>query len=72
MPNNAQMTADRNLFSDKELHYIKDFMSWELLAMKKCADAASRCEDQEIQQLIQEAGKKHIQHFETLLAQLPS
>jgi hypothetical protein len=64
------MTADRNLLSDKELHYVKDFLSWELLAMKKCNEAANQCQDQQIKQLIREAGKTHIRRFETLLSHL--
>lgn len=64
------MTADRNLISDKELHYIKDYLSWELLAMKKCNDAANQCQDPQIQGLIREAGQKHKQHYEAILNQL--
>jgi len=64
------MTGDRNLLSTKELNYIKDFLSWELLAMKKCHDTASRCEDQEIATLIKQTGQRHLQHFEDLLVHL--
>lgn len=67
---NANMTADRNLLSDKELHYIKDYLSWELLAMKKCSDAANACTDPQIKQLIQQTGLKHQQHYETILSHL--
>lgn len=66
----ANMTADRNLLSDKELHYVKDYLSWELLAMKKCNETANLCTDPQIQQLIRETGKKHQQHYETILAHL--
>lgn len=68
--NQQQMTADRSLLSDKELHYLKDFMSWELLAMKKCADLANRCQDPEIQSLMRETGKKHLSHYQQLLGHL--
>jgi hypothetical protein len=68
---NAQnMTADRNLLSEKELLYVKDFLSWELLAMKKCNEAASMCADAQVQQLLRENGKKHRQHYEMLLSHL--
>jgi len=66
----ANMTADRNLLSDKELHYIKDYLSWELLAMKKCNEAANLCTDVQLQQLIRDTGKKHQQHYETILTHL--
>jgi hypothetical protein len=68
--NQAETTDDRSMLTDKELHYLKDFMSWELLAMKKCGDAVNRCEDIAIQQLFRDAGKKHTANFNTLLVQL--
>jgi hypothetical protein len=70
MQNSANMTADRSLLSDKELHYIKDFLSWELLAMKKCNEAANHCTDAGLKQLIRDTGKKHRQHYETILTHL--
>lgn len=67
---NTNMTADRNLLAEKELLYVKDFLSWELLAMKKCNEAAASTQDQQIKQLINETGKKHQQHYEALLNHL--
>jgi hypothetical protein len=69
-PQSTQTTSNRNLMSDKELHYIKDFLSWELLAMKKCNDAASRCTDTTLQNVLKEVGKNHQQHYEQLLTHL--
>lgn len=68
--NNMNMTSDRNLISAKELQYVKDFLSWELLAMKKCNEAASRCTDQQIQALIKQTGKQHEQQYEQILSHL--
>jgi len=65
-----QTTSNRNVLTDKELHYVKDFLSWELLAMKKCSEAASHCTDRQIQNAIYEAGRKHQQHYDTLLSHL--
>jgi hypothetical protein len=67
---NSNMTPDRNLLSDKELHYLKDYMSWELLAMKKCQHAMMSCKDPDIHNQIKEIGKTHIQHYNTLLSYL--
>ncbi|MEX2415786.1 MAG: hypothetical protein WD424_06555 [Paenibacillaceae bacterium] len=67
---NSNMTSDRNQLSDKELHYIKDYMSWELLAMKKCQHAAESCQNPEIQTQIRAIGKTHTQHYGTLLSHL--
>ncbi|TDF96554.1 hypothetical protein [Paenibacillus piri] len=60
-------TADRNMLSDKELHYLKDFMSWELLAMKKCRETADACQDAEIKQLLEQTGQQHLQQYQTIL-----
>jgi hypothetical protein len=65
-----EKTSDRSLFTDKELSYIKDYLSWELLAMKKCSDAANACTDPEIQNLIRQVGRKHEQHYEMVLSHL--
>lgn len=64
------MTADRSLLGEKELLYIHDFLSWELLAMKKCSEAAGMIQDQQLQQSVRQIGQKHQQHFETILNHL--
>lgn len=70
MDQQKDMTSDRSLLTDKELHYLKDYLSWELLAMKKCGHAANHCTDAAIAGVINDIGKKHRQHYETLLAHL--
>lgn len=70
MQQNNNMTADRNQLTDKELHYVKDFLSFELLAMKKINHAASSCVDINIQNKLKEIGMRHKQHYEDLLTQL--
>jgi hypothetical protein len=67
---NNNTTTDRNQLTDKELHYLKDFLSWELLAMKKYNHAATACIDINIQNKLKEVGLKHKQHYESLLSQL--
>jgi len=70
--NNQQqnMTADRSLLSEKEFSYIKDFLSWELLAMKKCKETADQCQDQQIKQLIEQTGRQHLDQYNQLLKHL--
>ncbi|WP_135547457.1 hypothetical protein [Paenibacillus cymbidii] len=63
-------TSNRNMLTAKELDYIKDYLSWELLAMKKCNDAANACTDMQIQSKLKQTGEKHKQHYETLLSHL--
>ncbi|MEF3303930.1 hypothetical protein [Paenibacillus sp. GYB003] len=67
---NQNMTSNRNTVSDKELHYLKDFLSWELLAVKKCKDAADACTDPAIRQLIEQTGQMHVARYESILAEL--
>jgi len=63
-------TPNRNLISDKELLYLKDFLSWELLAIKKYSAAAGVCQDPNLRTLLDAAGKRHQQHYNTLLSHL--
>ncbi|TCZ79464.1 hypothetical protein E0485_06285 [Paenibacillus albiflavus] len=65
---NTTTTPNRNQLTDKELSYAKDFLSWELLAIKKCNDAAIRCQDTEIAKLIRDTGHKHQQQYQTILS----
>lgn len=62
------MTVDQ--LSSKDLLYVKDQLSWELLAMKKCHHFAQECQDTEISQELERIGKIHQQHYETLLNHL--
>lgn len=68
--NNANMTSNRNLLADKELDYLSDFMSWELLAAKKCHHAAMQCNDPQIREFINQVGHRHLQHYENLLSHI--
>jgi hypothetical protein len=72
MSNNTTQTQDRSLIADKELHYLKDYLSWELLAMKKCSDTANQVQDPQMADLIRQIGQKHQDHYNTLLSQLKS
>lgn len=67
---NNSMTSDRNNKTEKELLYLKDFLSWELLAMKKCHHSVQSCTDPDIQNVIKQIGRKHQLHYDTLLNHL--
>jgi len=69
MPN-QMTTTNRQLLAEKELSYLKDYLSWELLAMKKCNEAASHCQDEQIRNLLIQTGRKHQQHYEQILTHL--
>lgn len=71
-PSDTVQTQDRSLIADKELHYLKDYLSWELLAMKKCSDTANQVQDPQIAGLIRQIGRKHQEHYNTILNHLQS
>jgi hypothetical protein len=58
--------------STKDLNYLCDEMSWELLAMKKCHHYAQECQDAQVKSLIDQVGQMHQRHYEMLLSQLQS
>jgi len=53
--------------STKELNYIKDFLSWELLAVKKCYSYASQESNTEDQRIFLDAMKVHKENYMDLL-----
>jgi rubrerythrin len=54
----------------KDILYIKDAMSWELLAFKKFHHLAQHVTDPEIKQALENAGSMHQKHYQTLLSHL--
>lgn len=54
----------------KDLLYLSDELSWELLAMKKCYHFAQEAQDLEIRNMLNQIGRQHQKHYELLLAQL--
>lgn len=55
------------VITGKDLFYLKDAMSWTLIAMKKCAHMAQECQDPKIRQVIDQAGQMHQRHYNMLL-----
>lgn len=58
------------ILTNKDLLYISDMLSWNLLAMKKAHEFAQQCNDQQVSQAIDAAGKMHQQHYQTILTHL--
>lgn len=56
----------RNI-SQKELNYIKDFLSWELLAAKKCYQYGHQEPSSTVQQTFFDAAHVHEQNYLNLL-----
>jgi hypothetical protein len=68
----ARMGEPPNVITSKDLAYIKDALSWELLAMKKCKQFAASANDPEIRQSIDGIGQMHQRHYQKLLQYLKS
>jgi hypothetical protein len=54
----------------KDLLYLKDALSWELLAFKKFHFFAQQVTNPEIKQALDKAGNMHQKHFQKLLTHL--
>jgi hypothetical protein len=51
----------------KELNYLKDFLSWELLMAKKCNQYASQEVDPRFKGVFNQAGQLHEQNYLALI-----
>ncbi len=69
MPNQQgnRMKEPPNYITTKDLAYLKDAMSWELIAMKKCNKFAQEASSEKIKTALDQAGQMHQQHYQTLL-----
>ena len=56
--------------STKDLLYLKDVLSWELLAFKKFHHLAQQVNNTEIKQALDHAGRMHQNHYQKLLTHL--
>jgi len=58
------------MLSVKELNYVKDFLSWELLLAKKCSEYAKQEVDPNFKGIFDHAGQVHQQNYLNLLSYL--
>jgi hypothetical protein len=61
------MMEPPQVITSKDLLYLKDQMSWQLNAMKKCAHFAQECSDPQIKQALDDTGRMHQRHYQMLL-----
>ncbi|WP_019156709.1 ferritin-like domain-containing protein [Robertmurraya massiliosenegalensis] len=66
----SPMSSPPPAITTKDLSYLKDAMSWELLAFKKFHFYAEQVNDQEIKQAFEQAGRMHQNHYQRLLSHL--
>ncbi|WNC14084.1 ferritin-like domain-containing protein [Brevibacillus brevis] len=58
------------VITTKDLSYLKDAMSWELIAFKKLHAFAQQATDPEVKQCLEKTGRMHQQHYQKLLTHL--
>lgn len=68
--NQAPIPTPPPAISTKDLMYLKDAMSWELLAFKKFHFLAEHAENPQIKQALDQAGRMHQDHYQRLLKHL--
>ncbi|WP_042456839.1 ferritin family protein [Neobacillus dielmonensis] len=56
--------------TSKDILYLKDALSWELLAFKKFHFMAQQVSNDEIKQALDKAGKMHQDHYQRILTHL--
>lgn len=64
------MTQPPQVITTKDYQYLKDQLSWEILAMKKCRHFSQESTNSEIKQAIDKAGQMHQRHYQLLLKHL--
>lgn len=74
MINQYQTTQRLNeppeIITNKDLLYLQDALSWELLASKKAHHYAMECENNELRQQLEHVANVHQQHYQQLLEHL--
>lgn len=67
---NVPIPTPPRVITTKDLSYLKDALSWELMAFKKFAFFAQQATDPQIKQQLDKAGKMHQRHYQKLLTHL--
>ncbi|HZG81877.1 MAG TPA: ferritin-like domain-containing protein [Brevibacillus sp.] len=58
------------VITTKDCSYLKDALSWNLLAFKKLHFFAQQAKDPEVKQQLEKAGQMHQKHYQILLGHL--
>jgi len=71
MPNNQPLIPyPPQAITTKDILYLKDAMSWELLAFKKFHFMAQQVQNPQFKEALDKAGKMHQNHFQRILTHL--
>ncbi|AZU62143.1 ferritin-like domain-containing protein [Neobacillus mesonae] len=68
--NQSMMQSPPPAITSKDLQYLKDALSWELLAFKKFHFLAQQATNPNIKQALEKAGQMHQNHYQKLLSHL--
>ncbi|MCM3567705.1 ferritin-like domain-containing protein [Neobacillus mesonae] len=68
--NQVSMQSPPPAITAKDLQYLKDALSWELLAFKKFHFLSQQATNPSIKQALNKAGKMHQDHYQRLLSHL--
>jgi hypothetical protein len=66
----APIPVPPRVITTKDCSYLKDALSWELLAFKKFHFFAQQATDPQVKQALEKAGQMHQRHYQTLLTHL--
>ncbi|WP_102344972.1 hypothetical protein [Bacillus sp. Marseille-P3661] len=64
------MQQPPTVITTKDELYIKDMLSWNLLAMKKAHFYANQCTDPDVKAALDQAGQMHQRHYQKILGHL--
>lgn len=67
---NQHFDEPPEIVTNKDLLYLEDALSWELLASKKAHHFAAESNDSQIKQQLEHLADVHRQHYQTLLNHL--
>lgn len=66
----SRMSEPPEIITNKDLLYLQDALSWELLASKKAHHFASESQDPQIKQQLEHLAEVHQRHYQMLLRHL--
>jgi hypothetical protein len=66
-PQQAVMQQPPEVITTKDAFYLRDMLSWNLLAMKKAHFFAQQCQIPDIVNAMHQAGQMHQRHYQKIL-----
>ncbi len=67
---NVRMNEPPEILTNKDLLYLEDALSWQLLASKKANHFAMESDNPQVKQQLQHLANVHQQHYQRLLQHL--